>query len=357
MKSYRILFIPVSSTSGIGEYMRSIIIAKALLARRPSSNIHFILNEKASYVVDCPFTVHLAKGSPTKDSETVNRVISQLKPDLVVFDSSGRANQFKQAKNVGAKVTFISFYNKKRRRGLKINRLPYIDKHWVVQPDYCMKDLSWWQNAKLSFFNKLSPENIGPVFQNSTAKKLLEVLVKFKLEGDNFFLFNAGSGGHYVSDVLVIDIYYQVAKYFYKKTNIKSVVVFGSNYPKEIPIDSDVICLKELDNEEYIALLSAALGRVICSGDTLLQCIALHKPSVASAVSADQPARLKLCSEKGLVLAAEPTFDSLIKQSLLLADSEVNTYDELLSNMAQEAPLKALTLILDDIVNLLEEKS
>ncbi len=316
MKSYSILFIPVSSTSGIGEYMRSMIIAKALLARCPNSNIHFILNENATYIDDCPYTVHLTKGSPTKDSETVNRVISQLGPDLVLFDSSGRANQFKHAKNVGAKVTFISFYNKKRRRGLKYNRLPYTDKHWVVQPNYCMKALSWWQNAKLSFYNKPRPENIGPVFQSCTEKKQLEVLVKFKLEGEDFFLFNAGSGGHYVADILAIDIYYQVAKYFYKKTNIKSVVVFGSNYPKEIPIDSDVICLKALDNEEYIALLNAARGRVICSGDTLLQCIALHKPSVASAVSADQPARLKLCSEKGLVLAAEPSFDSLIKQSL-----------------------------------------
>jgi len=355
MKSKCILFIPVSSTSGIGEYMRSMIIAQALLERSPTSDIHFILNEKASYLDDCPYKVHISKGSPTKDSNTVNRVISQLKPDIVLFDSSGRANQFKHAKNIGAKVAFISFYNKKRRRGLKVNRLLHTDKHWVVQPDYCMKSLSWWQKGKLSFFNKQPPENIGPVFQSSTKKKQLEVLTKFKLEEEDFFLFNAGSGGHYVSGVLAIDIYYEVAKLFYQKTKVKCVVVFGSNYPKEIPIDSDIICLKALDNVEYISLLSAAKGRIICSGDTILQCIALHKPSVASSVSPDQPARLKLCSDKGLVLAAEPTVNSLIKQSLLLADRKNNTYDELLNNMAKEAPLNALTVIVDDIVHLIDE--
>ncbi|MCJ8319085.1 MAG: glycosyltransferase family 1 protein [Colwellia sp.] len=355
MKSKCILFIPVSSTSGIGEYMRSMIIAKALFARFPSSDIHFILNEKASYIDDCPYTVHTSKGSPTKDSNTVNRVISQLRPDIVLFDSSGRANQFKLAKNVGAKVAFISFYNKKRRRGLKINRLLYTDKHWVVQPDYCMKRLSWWQKGKLSFFNKQPPENIGPVFQSSTQKKQLEILIKFKLEGEDFFLFNAGSGGHYISGVLAIDIYYQVAKLFYQKTKVKCVVVFGCNYPKEIPIDQDIICLRSLENAEYITLLSAAIGRVICSGDTVLQCIALHKPSVASSVSPDQPARLKLCSGKGLVLAAEPTVNSLIKQSLLLEDRKNNAYDELLNNMKKEAPLNALTVILDDIVHLIND--
>jgi len=355
MKPQCILFIPVSSTSGIGEYMRSMIIAKALLARCPGSTIHFILNEKVSYLDNCPYEVHLTKSSPTKNSKFVNRVISQLKPDLVLFDASGRGDQFKQAKNVGAKVTFISQHKKKRSRGLKINRLLYTDKHWVVQPDYCMKALSGWQKTKLSFLKKQLPENIGPVFQTSTEKDQYDILCKLNLVGKDFFLFNAGSGGHYVSGVLATDIYYQVAQSFYQKTKVKCVVIFGSNYPKDIPIDSDVICLKALENEEYIALLSKATGRVICSGDTLLQCIALHKPSVASSVSSDQPARLKLCAEKGLVLAAEPTFDSLIRHSLLLANRKMNTYNELLSNMTKEAPLKALTVIVDDIMNLLSD--
>lgn len=353
MKSYCILFIPVSSTSGIGEYMRSMIIAKALLARYPSSNIHFILNEKASYIKDCPYTVHLAKDTPTKDSRTVNRVISQLKPDLVLFDSSGRANQFKHAKSVGSKVAFISFYNKKRRRGLKMNRLLYTDIHWVVQPDYCMKALNWWQRGKLALLKKRNPENIGPVFQSCNKEKQLEILTKFDLVDSDFFIFNAGSGGHYVSGELATDIYYQVAKDFYQQTQIKCLVVFGSNYPKELPIDSEIMCLKSLDNIEFITLLSAAKGRVICSGDTLLQCIALHKPCVSTAVSPDQPARLKLCSAKGLVIAAEPILENLLQQSLLLADGKSGIYNKLHGNMIKEAPLEALKVILDDVGNLL----
>ncbi|MCJ8296730.1 MAG: hypothetical protein MJK15_20230 [Colwellia sp.] len=337
--------------------MRSMIIAKALLARCPNSKIHFILNEKASYIKDCPYTVHLAKDTPTKDSATVNRVISKLSPDLVLFDASGRANQFKHAKSGGSKVAFISFYNKKRRRGLKINRLLYTDIHWVVQPNYCMKALSWWQRIKLSFFKRPYPENIGPVFQSCNKDKQQEVLATFDLADSEFFIFNAGSGGHYVSGELATDIYYQVAKAFYQQTKIKCVVVFGCNYPKELPIDSDVICLKALDNMEFIALLSAAKGRVICSGDTLLQCIALHKPCISTAVSPDQPARLKLCSARGLVISAEPTFQSLLQHSLLLADDKNKIYKKLYENIIKEAPLEALKVILDDIENLLPSEN
>jgi predicted glycosyltransferase len=41
MELNRVLFIPVSSPSGIGEYVRSMIIAKALLSRWPKLEVHF----------------------------------------------------------------------------------------------------------------------------------------------------------------------------------------------------------------------------------------------------------------------------------------------------------------------------
>jgi len=342
-----VLFIPVSSPSGIGEYMRSMIIAKALTVRWPNVKIHFILNDQVAYLNECHYTVHTCKGSPTKDVVRVNDIIDSVNPDLVIFDASGRAKQFKQAKAVGAKVAFISQHNKKRSRGLKLNRLLNIDIHWVVQPDYCIKEVSYWQRAKLTFFNKNSPKNIGPVFDLSHKKDQLMFLEEHHLIKDDFFIFNAGSGGHKVENKLAIDIYYQAAQIFQTETKLKCVVIFGSNYPKEIPKNKDIICLKSINNKDFVTLLSNAKGCVISAGDTLLQCIALHKASVAASISPDQPLRLMQCQHENLVLTAEPNCNSLVHQALLLTDK--GHCETLINSMQNKAPVKALETIIDDI--------
>lgn len=352
-----VLFIPVSSPSGIGEYMRSLIIARALKLRWPNLSVHFILSDKVSYVKDCPYTVHSCQDSPTKDVKAVNSIINKLKPDLVIFDASGRAKQFKQAKAIGAKVAFISQHNKKRSRGLKLNRLLNTDIHWVVQPDFCMKALSYWQRAKLELLNRKAPQNIGPVFEVSSSDYQGQLLEKHALTREQYFIFNAGSGGHLVSGELAADIYYKAAQMLYRQTKIKCMMIFGSNYPKELPENSevkknDIICVKSIDNKDFVSLISAAQGCVISAGDTLLQCIALHKIAVAASISPDQPARLKLCQNKQLVLAAEPTSSDLVQQALRVINMQAQERQALISNMAQQASVKALESIVDDISSL-----
>lgn len=354
-----VLFIPVSSSSGIGEYMRSMIIAKAFKLRWPNVKIHFILNEQVSYIKNCPYTVHTCKGSPTKNISGVNDIIEKVSPDLVFFDASGRAKQFKKAKAIGAKVAFISQHNKKRTRGLKLNRLLNTDIHWVAQPDYCIKNLNFWQRLKLTIFNKKAPKNIGPVFEQSSHEYQKQLLIKHDLSTEEYFIFNAGSGGRKVANVFAADIYYQAAQNFYRKTlalkiNMKCVVLFGSNYPKDLPENKNIICLKNIENKDFIALLSNAKGCVISGGDTLLQCIALQKTSVAAPVSPDQPARLKLCKDQQLVLAADPTSDSLVQQAMLILDEEKTV--NITQNLQCKKPVKALQVIINDVTLLFSDE-
>ncbi|GAW96891.1 MULTISPECIES: glycosyltransferase family 1 protein [Colwellia] len=350
MKPNCVLFIPVSSPSGIGEYMRSMIIAQALQLRWPNINIHFILNEQVAYFNDCPYIVHACQGSPTKDVTRVNTIITNIKPDLVLFDASGRAKQFKQAQAVGAKVAFISQHDKKRSRGLKLNRLFNTDIHWVAQPDFCIKPISYWQRAKLNLFNKPAPKNIGPVFEVSSVDYQNQLLARYGFVKEQYFIFNAGSGGHLVAGELAADIYYQAALAFSRQSEIKCLVIFGDNYPKELPEDDDIICLKSINNKDFISLIVNAQACVISAGDTLLQCIALHKACVAAPISPDQPARLKLCQHKQLVLVAEATPASLVQQAQRLIEKKQR--QTLLGNMAQLAPVKALDIIVDDIAAL-----
>ncbi|MCP4987832.1 MAG: hypothetical protein GY928_17795 [Colwellia sp.] len=345
-----VLFIPVSSPSGIGEYMRSLIIANALKLRWPNIRIHFVLSDQVSYAKGCPYTVHSCKGSATKDVKTVNNIIGKLQPELVIFDASGRAKQFKQAKAVGAKVAFISQHNKKRNRGLKLNRLLHTDIHWVAQLDFCMKPLSFWQRTKLTWFNKQIPQAIGPVFEVSSAEYQDQLLAQYGLSREAYFIFNAGSGGHLIAQELAADIYYQAACAFSLKTGIKSLVVFGCNYPKELPKNNDVYCVNNINNKGFVALLAAAQGCVVSAGDTLLQCIALDKSIVAASVSPDQPARLKLCASKKLVLAAEPSCTSIIEEAQkLVQEQEKHSF---VSNSEQEVSTNALEVVIGDIVQL-----
>jgi len=344
---------------GIGEYTRSLIIANAIKQLWPLADIHFILNAQVPYFSSCPYSVHGCIDSATKDIVGVNNIISKLKPDLVVFDASGRAQQFKHAKTTGAKVAFISQHKKKRARGLKLNRLFNTDAHWVVQPEFSIEPLNQWQNFKLSFLNKPALKNIGAVYSPLEEKSKQEVLEQFHLIENEFFLFNAGSGGHKNSSQLSADVYYQVAKQFHQKTGLACIMVFGANYPHDIPKSimdntSPLICVRALSNEQFIALLTSAKGRVISAGDTILQCIALNKVSVAAAVSKDQPKRLAFCGQKGLILEATLSSDDLLSQAIKLLDEQVIL--QLTKNMAELEPLTALEIILEDIKSLLSSE-
>jgi len=86
----KLLFIPVSSKKGIGEYMRSLIIANAVKARWPDAEIAFVLSRQAPYHQDCPYPTFLTEQTPTRHVKEVNAVISEFKPQAVVFDASGR---------------------------------------------------------------------------------------------------------------------------------------------------------------------------------------------------------------------------------------------------------------------------
>ena len=355
MELNRVLFIPVSSPSGIGEYMRSMIIAKALLSRWPKLDVHFLLNEQVNYFNDCPYHVHSCKDSPTKDSAKVKRVLEQVNPDLVVFDASGRAKQFKKAKKLGAIVAFISQHNKKRARGLKLNRLLHTDIHWVAQPSFCMKALNFMQRAKLFLFNKRAPKNIGPIFETSSDEFQKLTLQKYGVEAKKYCIFNAGSGGHSVGDKLAADVYYQAAKAFYQKTQQKCLVVFGSNYPNSIASDSEVFCIKNIDNQEFVALLAGAKTCIISAGDTLLQCLALDKVCVAAAVSPDQPARLKLCQSHEQIFPAQPNVESLLCQTMKSFAVEQDTTN--VKSTTDKVHTNGLDIIVDDIAMLFDSSS
>lgn len=352
MERKRLLFIPVSSSEGIGEYMRSLSFAHYLNESFPDRlDIHFILNKYTSYAKNCPFSTTLMEQSATKETRIVNQLIESYKPDLVVFDCAGRAAQMKVAKRVGAKVVFISQHNKKRAKGLKLNRLNLIDKHWVAQPDYCIEKISFSERLKLKLFPLSPPVNVGPFFSQPSNVEMTKLLASLHLTHDAFFLVNAGSGGHSEKTELYADIFYQAAKKIANETGLKGVVVFGANYPHNLPKDQSLVTLKSLHASEFVGLLAHSHFAVLSAGDSLLQAISLKVPTVSAAISKDQPKRLQNCVTSNLTLEARPTVESIllsVKQLLVPA-----TYEAAKKHLAQIKSLNAKKEMLQGVSELL----
>jgi spore coat polysaccharide biosynthesis predicted glycosyltransferase SpsG len=349
-----ILFIPVSSSEGIGEYMRSLILADAIKQNWSNANICFILSKKAPYAKNCPFPSVLLESSPTKHVAEVNQIMTQFKPDLVIFDASGRQSQLKHAYNVGAKVIFISQHKRKRSRGLKLRRIAVTDKHWVAQPDFIIGPISSFERLKLKIMHKNEPTCLGSIFPKPHKKQQELLLQKYDLEKNNFLLFNAGSGGHKKDNLLCIDILAEAAKKIAAETTIIPVIVYGSNYPHDLPKIKGVKCIHSLDNKDFINLLAVSKAAIISGGDTLLQAITLHKPTLAIPVSKDQPARIAACKKNHLILDCSLNEKDIVKKTKKLMNN--NVINTLMSNMQSMQQKNGLDICVNDIKELLGDR-
>ena len=352
MTKQTVLFIPVSSKKGIGEYMRSTIIATHLKAMYPEINIEFVLNEQASYVQDCKFKTHLVPQSPTRCVEQVNQIITHVQPHLVVFDASGRAKQFQHAHDVGAKVVFISQHVKKRTKGLSLGKVRFTDRHLVAQPEFTMAPLTLWQKAKLKMFNKLEPMYLGCVYLPVNETVGSELLMRYGLNAKEYFLFSAGSGGHWLEGQWASDEFAKLAQVIANKYSKKCVVIYGASYPNTVPESSEnVINIHSIENSGYISLLKNAQATVLSGGGSLLQAVSLKVPNVSVAVAKDQPKRIEACAKLGLTLAAKSEIQDLSDKVDQIVDETIQ--GKLIAKFEEQGLKNGVEIAVNEINQLL----
>lgn len=300
-----VLFIPVSSPEGIGEYMRSLVLAQALAAQFPHLDIQFVLNKHAPTAASCPFKTHLLNQSATKEKAAVNQLLQSLQPSLVVFDCSGRASQAQMAKRVGAKVVFISQHQKKRAKGFALRRLAALDSHWITQFKFVDGDLSPIERLKLKLLNKPAPLFIGPVFAAPSpvfAEADLPEAVDAFTPGA-YSLWAAGGGGHQVNGVSATELFYQAALTVATPEQ-PAIVVTGGNFKGELASTDSVKVVKSMPNQQLMTLIAHAGLVVSGGGDMMGQAIVLGKTIVAVPVAKDQPDRVLACANQGLIYPA-----------------------------------------------------
>jgi spore coat polysaccharide biosynthesis predicted glycosyltransferase SpsG len=318
----KILFIPVSSKKGIGEYMRSLILAEAIKQEWPAAEIHFALSKEAPYSSTCPYKTILTERSPTHHVKEINQYIEEFKPDVVIFDASGRSMQLAKAKEMGALTVFIAQHDKKIRKGMRISRLKNTDLFWIAQPEFTVKKLSKIDTLKLNLLNKDIPIFLGCLFSMPNEQQEKDILSKYQLQSKNYIFVSAGSGGHYLANGS------SAAEGFNRAVRLLElpyVQVWGANYQgeKRLP-DGSNLNLSSISNIEFICLLKNSKVALINGGDTLLQCISLKIPFLSVPVSADQPQRIQKALRKSpCFLAAEAKIEDIQAKLKILVDDQV----------------------------------
>ena len=324
----QILFVPVSSGKGAGEYIRSLLIAKAIKERWPGSKIRFCLSREAPYLDSVPFEVFLTERSATFHVREINDFMRQNPPDIVIFDNSGRRSQLKCAKKLGARTIFLTIGGRLRKRlkAFRLWKMAVVDEHWMVQPSFSFKPLSFREKLLLKVLNNHQFRRFDVFFSPPDVDRRNQLEKRLGLAGDPYILFAPGGGGHRVDGRYSSEIFAEAASGVADQTGIRCVLVMGPLYPDDIPIFDGVVSLSSLPDYELIDLMSNARLVACGGGDIVSQSLALGRVCVAATTGAkDQSARIRTFSELGLVKMEEADSGSIRDAVVHLLEDEAGS--------------------------------
>ena len=193
----RLLFIPVSGTYGMGEYARSLAIARAASLRWQHAAIHFILSREAPYAASTPFPATLLASSPTFHSAAVIESIEAWRPDVVIFDNAGRTAQLRAAQRAGARVVYISARPRQRRKAFRWHWMRLIDEHWIAYPEFIAGSLGFLERFKLGLTGRPVVRYLDVILSRALPGQREAVLSRAGCDAGTFVLVVPGGGtGH-----------------------------------------------------------------------------------------------------------------------------------------------------------------
>jgi len=312
----RLLFVPVSGPHGMGEYARSLAIARAAAGRWPELSIHFALSREAPYAGSCPFPATRLERSPTFHPREVAALIREQRPDVVVFDNAGRTAQLAAAREVGARAVYVSSRPKQRRKGFRLSWMRRLDEHWLAWPEFMTGRVGPVERLKLRLVGGPRLRHLDTLLPPRTAPE--PVLRRFGVEAGGFVLVVPGGGTAHKGARSAPEIALEGARRIALRGPPTIVVglapeVAGGEAPalRRSP---------RIPMEELCELVRAAKVVVTNGGDTLLQGIALGRPCVAVPIADDQPFRIAACVREGLAVAAALTPESIEREAAALLD-------------------------------------
>jgi len=295
----RILFVPVSGPSGMGEFARARSLADALQARWPGVEIHFLLHRDAPYANGFHHAMTALPASPTLCTDEVVRTIEQFRPQVVVFDNAGRTDALRAARRIGAKVVYVSSRGRQRYKAFRMHWMRLLDDHWISYPALVAGELSVLERLKLRLLGRPQVRFLDAVLAPADARAADELLAGF---GTPDLLVVPGGGSQFRDASITPDDFARWAK-IVAVQGFRVVFIAGPAFYDTHESLSEVRLLRGISGGTLRALLERTKLCLVNGGDTLLQGLTLSKACVAVPIAGDQAARIARCASLGTVAA------------------------------------------------------
>ncbi len=299
MTSPRVLFVPVSGPSGMGEFARARSLADALRARWPNIETHFLLHREAPYAKEFHHPVTALPASPTLCTGEVVRVIDQFRPQLVVFDNAGRTSALRAAVRVGARVVYVSSRGRQRYKAFRLRWMRLLDDHWISYPALIAGGLDFFERLKLRLLGRPQMRFLDALLAPADERAADELLAQF---GSPDLLVVPGGGSQFDDASITPNDFARWSK-IVAAQGFRVVFIAGPAFSGRAEDMPGVRLVRGVSGGALHALLSRTKVVFVNGGDTLLQAMALGKPCVAVPIAGDQAARIARCASLGAVSA------------------------------------------------------
>jgi len=300
----RFLFVPVSGPGGAGEYFRALAIARGVKRRWPDADLHFVVNRNAVYANAVPYPATYLDGTPTHSGPAVIECLNAQRPDVVIFDSAGRARQLRAAAEIGARRVYVSSRVKTRWKGFRLRRMRFLDEHWIAGPELLALKLSALERFKLRLVPTLTVRFLPACFEPPESGLGPAVLERYGLTNGGFVLYCPGGAGQFRGLAHGPTVFLTAARVAGERSRVPAIVV-GAPSEDSTP---GVVTVPALPNAELMALAASARLCVINGGSLLPQCLAQGAACVCAPIAGDQQRKIDEAAGLGLVRPAP--FDS-----------------------------------------------
>jgi glycosyltransferase involved in cell wall biosynthesis len=318
----RLLFIPVSGTYGMGEYARSLAIARAASRRWQHAAIHFILSREAPYAPGAPFPATLLPSSPTFHSAAVIELIEKWRPDVVIFDNAGRTSQLRAAQRSGARVVYISARRRQRRKAFRWHWMRLIDEHWIAYPEFIAGSLGLLERLKLRLAGRPVVRYLDVILSRALPGQREAILSRAGCDAGTFVLVVPGGGtGHPGADDAVDR--FMAAGQALAASGVPTVYVGPVNAPSAADAATpNWHPLGPVPQADLAELMRSARLILANGGSTLLQAIACGSACIAVPIAKDQAERTRRCVATGVAVTAARDSAGMVQAAQRLLQDE-----------------------------------
>ena len=315
----------------MGEYARSLAIARAASRRWQGAAIHFVLSREAPYAAGAPFPSTLLASSPTFHTAAVVELLGTWRPDVVIFDNAGRTAQLRAARALGARIVYISARRRQRRKAFRWRWMRLIDEHWIAYPQFIAGPLGFFEKLKLKMAGRPVVRYLDVILSRADPEQRGAVLSRAGCDAGTYVLVVPGGGtGHPGADEAVA--HFMAAARALAARGVDTVYVGPTAGTGTGAVDAERHWhpLGPVPQAELAELMRSARLIVANGGSTLLQAIACGNACIAVPIAKDQFERTRRCVDAGVAVAVGAGRD---------AAGIVSAVDRLLQDEPQRAAL------------------